>query len=153
MQIRSRQNVAAALAGIAMVGTLAGCTGAGSASTAPQESPSGSDGNAAEQPSTGTGTEYQDGEYTAVGSYVSPGGPESVTVTLTLQDNTVTALEVTGSGGTPNAKKFQGEFIDGIDEVVVGRNIDELNVSKVSGSSLTSGGFNEALDQIRDDAS
>jgi uncharacterized protein with FMN-binding domain len=147
MQIRSRQNVAAALAGIAMVGGLTGCAGSGSTSTAPS---SGADAGTDNEGSVGGG--YQDGEYTAEGSYISPGGPESVTVTLTLQDDTVTALEVTGSGGTPNAKKFQGEFIESIDGVVIGRNIDDLQVSKVAGSSLTSGGFNEALQQIRDDA-
>jgi uncharacterized protein with FMN-binding domain len=76
-----------------------------------------------------------------------------VTVTLTVEDNTVTDLQVTGSGGTPNAKKYQGEFIENIDEIVVGKNIDELDVSRVAGSSLTSGGFNQALEQIRDDAS
>jgi uncharacterized protein with FMN-binding domain len=146
MQIRSRQTVAAALAGIAMAGGLAGCAGSGSVSTR-----AGSSGAQAEEPA-GSG-DYQDGEYTAQGAYISPGGPESVTVTLTLEDNAVTALEVTGSGGSPNAKKFQGEFIENIDAVVIGRNIDDINVSKVAGSSLTSGGFNEALKQIRDDAS
>jgi uncharacterized protein with FMN-binding domain len=149
MQIRSRQNVAAALAGFAMIGGLAGCASSGAASTSPAESPSNE--TPAEEPSSSG--EYADGEYTAEGSYVSPGGPESVTVTLTLEDNTVTALEVEGSGGTPNAKKFQGEFIGSIDEMVVGKNIDDIDVSKVAGSSLTSGGFNEALKQIRDDAS
>jgi uncharacterized protein with FMN-binding domain len=149
MQIRSRQNAAAALAGIAVVGGLAGCAGSGSTAASP--SPSGPRDTPAEEPSASA--EYEDGEYTAEGEYISPGGPESVTVTLTLEDNTITALEVTGSGGTPNAKKFQGEFIEAIDELVIGKNIDELDVSRVSGSSLTSGGFNAALKQIRDDAS
>jgi uncharacterized protein with FMN-binding domain len=151
MQIRSRQNVAAALAGIAMVGGLAGCAGSSSPAASPSKHPSGSSETPAEEPSASG--EYEDGEYTAEGEYISPGGPESVTVTLTLEDNTITALEVTGSGGTPNAKKFQGEFIEAIDEIVIGKNIDELDVSRVSGSSLTSGGFNAALQQIRDDAS
>lgn len=150
MQIRTRQNVAAALAGIAMVGSLAGCAASGSSSGAQSEG-----GESTEAPANepATGTEYEDGEYTATGDYVSPGGPESVTVTLTLTDNAVTELEVTGSGNTPNARKYQGEFIEGIDDVVVGKNIDGLNVSKVAGSSLTSGGFNEAIDQIKEDAS
>ncbi|MET4640034.1 FMN-binding protein [Mycetocola sp. 2940] len=148
MQIRTRQNVAAALAGIAMVG-LAGCSGSGSTATERSEAPS----DSTESQDSSASAEYQDGEYTAEGSYVSPGGPESVTVTLTLEDSTITALEVTGSGGTPNAKKFQGEFIEGIDEIAVGKNIDELDVSRVAGSSLTSGGFNNALEQIRADAS
>lgn len=146
MQIRTRQNVAAALAGIAMIGGLAGCAAGGSTS----EEPSGSTDTEAEPSTSG---DYADGEYTATGEYVSPGGPETVTVTLTLEGNTVTELDVTGSGRTPNAKKFQGEFIDGIDEIAVGQNIDELNVSKVAGSSLTSGGFNDAIEQIREDAS
>ncbi|HEV7848676.1 MAG TPA: FMN-binding protein [Mycetocola sp.] len=148
MQVRTRQNVAATLAGMVVVGGLAGCAGSGSTTTS-SESPS---------PGTPTGqraagADYKDGQYTAEGSYLSPGGPESVTVTLTVKDNTVTDLQVTGSGGTPNAKKYQGEFIENIDEIVVGKNIDELDVSRVAGSSLTSGGFNQALEQIRDDAS
>lgn len=148
MQIRTRQNVAAALAGIAVVGGLAGCAAGSSTS----EEPSGSTDTGTEAEPSTSGN-YTDGEYTATGDYVSPGGPETVTVTLTLEDNTVTELEVTGSGNTPNAKKFQGEFIDGIDEIAIGQNIDELNVSKVAGSSLTSGGFNDAIEQIREDAS
>ena len=146
MQIRTRQNVAATLAGIAVIGGLAGCASSGSSN----EEPSGST-DAGQEPTTAT--EYEDGEYTATGNYQSPGGEESVTVTLSLEGNTISDLEVTGSGGTPNAKKFQGEFIGGIDELAVGKNIDGLNVSKVAGSSLTSGGFNDAIAQIREDAS
>ncbi|MET1053515.1 MAG: FMN-binding protein [Mycetocola sp.] len=146
MQTRTRQNVATALAGVAVIGGLAGCSASGSTTD--------DTGSADTQDSSpSTSAEYTDGNYTATGDYVSPGGQESVTVTLTLTDNTVTALEVTGSGGTPNAKRFQGEFIDNIDDIAVGKNIDELNVSKVAGSSLTSDGFNAALEQIRTDAS
>lgn len=135
-----------------MVG-LAGCSGSGSTATEPSQEPSEAQSETPTDSQEPTGGDYQDGEYTAEGSYVSPGGPESVTVTLTLEGSTITALEVSGSGGTPNAKKFQGEFIEGIDEIAVGKNIDELNVSRVAGSSLTSGGFNNALEQIRADAS
>ena len=144
MQIRSRQNAAAALAGLAVIGGLAGC----SAPAAPSD-------NADTQesaPAAESDATYTDGEYTATGDYQSPGGAETVTVTLTLADNVVTALDVTGSGSTPNAKKFQGEFIENISAEVVGQRIDSLNVSKVAGSSLTSGGFNDAIDQIKADA-
>ncbi|MCP2031745.1 uncharacterized protein with FMN-binding domain [Okibacterium sp. HSC-33S16] len=145
MQIRQRQNTAAALAGLAVIGALAGCS-------APADEPSPpatADTGGAAPDST---VSYTDGEYTATGDYQSPGGAESVTVTLTLADNVVTALNVTGSGGSPNAKKFQGEFIENISAVVVGKPLDSLSVSKVAGSSLTSGGFNAAIDQIRADA-
>jgi uncharacterized protein with FMN-binding domain len=146
MQIRTRQNAGAALAGLAVIGGLAGC-----ASPA-EPADNGSTEESTKAPNTGSGTVYNDGEYTATGDYTSPGGAESVTVTLTLTDSVVTALDVTGSGSTPNAKKFQGEFIDNINAVVVGKPIDDVNVSKVAGSSLTSGGFNDAIDQIKDDA-
>lgn len=149
MQIRTRQNAFVALAGIALVG-LSGCSGSGAPTTDQSEEPS----DATDTPKTpAASADYQDGDYTAEGGYISPGGPETVTVTLTLEDSTITAIDVTGSGSTPNAKKFQGEFIEGIDEIAVGKKIDELTVSKVAGSSLTSQGFTKALDQIKADAS
>ena len=40
----------------------------------------------------------------------------------------------------------------GIADEVVGVAIDELNVTRVAGSSLTSGGFNAALEDIKDQA-
>ncbi len=46
------------------------------------------------------------------------------------------------------ALQFQTRFADGIADEVVGKKIDELDVSKVSGSSLTSGGFNAAIEDI-----
>lgn len=147
MQIRTRTNAAAALAGLAVMGGLAGCSAPAGQATDDAEEQA-----ATAAPEAGTGTEYTDGEYTATGDYTSPGGEETVTVTVTLADSVVTAVEVTGSGSTPNAKKFQGEFIDNISDVVVGQRIDELAVSKVAGSSLTSGGFNAAIDEIKGDA-
>lgn len=147
MQIRTRTNAAAALAGLAVIGGLAGCS-----APAGQATDDGADGTTESAPEAAPGIEYTDGEYTATGDYTSPGGEETVTVTLTLADSVVTDLAVTGSGSTPNAKRFQGEFIDNISDVVVGQRIDELNVSKVAGSSLTSGGFNAAIDEIKGDA-
>jgi hypothetical protein len=35
---------------------------------------------------------------------------------------------------------------------VVGKSLDDIKVSKVAGSSLTSGGFNKAIEQIKTDA-
>lgn len=142
MRTRTRNGIGVLLAGLAAVVPLAGCS-SGAAEPGPEPTSAG-----------GKATpDYADGSYTADGGYQSPGGAESVTVTLTLADNTITELEVTGSGGSPNAKKFQGEFIENIDDIAVGRSIADLDVSKVAGSSLTSGGFNEALDKIRADAS
>lgn len=133
------------LAALAVVVPLAGCSTASSGAT--------------ETGSTDTGTgaeattgEYTDGEYTETGSYQSPNGTETIEVTLTLADNVITDVTVVGNGGNPNTERFQGEFIDGIADVVVGKNIDEIVVDKVAGSSLTSGGFDDAVAKIKADA-
>lgn len=96
---------------------------------------------------------YKDGEYSAQGTYTPPSNEtEEVDVALTLEGGVVTALEVTTSGNHPTSKQYQREFTSGIQEQVVGRSLDELDVDKVAGSSLTSGGFNKALDSIRAEA-
>lgn len=96
---------------------------------------------------------YADGEYSAQGSYTPPSNrTEEVDVTLTLEGSVVTALEVTTSGNHPTSKMHQRDFTSNVQEQVVGKNIDELDVDKVGGSSLTSSGFNKALDAIRAEA-
>ena len=96
---------------------------------------------------------YANGEYSGTGTYIPPSGEEEeVDVQLTLEDSVVTELDVTTSGNHPTSKQYQREFTSNIKDQVVGRNIDELDVSKVLGSSLTSQGFNRALDAIRSEA-
>ncbi|WP_288873341.1 FMN-binding protein [uncultured Microbacterium sp.] len=140
-----------ALLGIAGLFVLAGCSGtadAGDADTAgstPDDTSSSSSGG----DSTAT---YTDGTYTADGSYQTPETVEQISVTLTLADGVVTDVEVSGDPQAPETERYQGEFIDGIADEVVGKPIDDLNVSRVAGSSLTSGGFNDAVDAIKEQA-
>ncbi|MGW0039981.1 FMN-binding protein [Gordonia sp. NPDC003376] len=96
--------------------------------------------------------EYKNGTYTAVGHYQSPGGEQQIGVTVTLSNSTITALELDRSQTKGTSAQFQEKFASGIDALVVGKNIDDLDVSKVAGSSLTSGGFNDAITQIQTDA-
>ncbi len=112
---------------------------------------SSSDSSSAEA-DTGTDADtYADGTYEATGSYANPGGESSVDVTLTVADNAVTEVEVApGASGT--SLSYQQQFIAGIDQEVVGKSLNDIEVTKVSGSSLTSGGFNEALAQIKSEA-
>lgn len=131
---------ASAVIGVTGIALLSGCSGAPTAgeSTAPG--------------TTGTAT-YADGTYTAEGTYLPPrGNPETITVTLTLQDNLVQDVAVEGTPDEPESKHYQGQFVEGISAVVVGKSLDELNVGIVSGSSLTSGGFNAALELIKAEA-
>ena len=141
-----RKSVFAGIAGLSLAGTVAGC-----APTATESSPAATPSAGAPSPAT-SGSTYKDGTYSADGNYVSPNGTETVGVELTLAGGTVTAVNITQHPSNPNTRKFQGEFAGGISEQVVGKNIDELNVSKVAGSSLTSGGFNQAVEHIKSEA-
>jgi uncharacterized protein with FMN-binding domain len=95
---------------------------------------------------------YKDGTYTEKGRYASPGGGESIDVTVTIASNIITSASVTGNATSTEAKDYQTEFISGYKSSVVGKNVDEVSLSRVAGSSLTSGGFNSALELIKVDA-
>lgn len=153
----ARKTVYAGIAGLSLAGTVAGCAPSAT-ETAPAATGSSAAGSPAAAPSAGSsplagsGSAYKDGTYSADGTYVSPNGTETVGVQLTLASGTVTDVQITQHPSNPNTRKFQGEFAGGIASQVVGKNIDDLNVSKVAGSSLTSGGFNKAVEQIKSEA-
>lgn len=92
---------------------------------------------------------YIDGTYEAKGVYTTPGGEREIAVSITVTDDVVTAATFTGFATDPASKRFQGEFAEGFQAQVVGKNIDELNLQKVSGSSLTPKGFMNALETIK----
>ena len=96
---------------------------------------------------------YADGTYTASGSYQTPETVETISVTLTLDNDVITEVNVIGDPQARETQQYQGQFIGGISDVVVGKNIDEISVSRVAGSSLTSKGFNSAVDKIKSEAS
>ena len=139
-----RKGFFAGIAGLSLAGTVAGC--------APSTADSTPGATGAPSALAGSGGDYKDGTYSADGNYVSPNGTETVGVQVTLAAGKVTDVQITQHPSNPNTRKFQGQFAGGIAAQVVGRNIDELNVSKVSGSSLTSGGFNQALAKIKAEA-
>lgn len=144
-----RRAAAIGALGLGLLGTLAGCAAADTGTDSGSGGQSGDDGV---DESADTSAAYADGSYEADGSYQSPGGTESITVNLTLSDDIVTAVEVVQQASAGNAAQFQGQFAAGIADVVVGQDIDSLNVTRVAGSSLTSGGFADALETIKSEA-
>lgn len=136
----------AALAGVAGLLVLAGCAGATTSG----------DGTTADGTTTdGTGStdaSYADGTYTAEGTYSTPESVETITVTVTLKDDKVTEVEVTGDPQKAESRQYQSQFIGGISAEVVGKDIDQISVSRVAGSSLTSSGFNAAIAEIKQQA-
>ena len=99
--------------------------------------------------STASAEAYKDGTYTAEGDYISPGGPEKISVTLTLSNDVVTDAQAQGEATNPISQRYQGKFISGFKSLVVGQKIANLQLSNVSGSSLTPHGFNDAVQKIK----
>ena len=95
---------------------------------------------------------YKDGHYSATGTYMSPGGADQIAVTLTLKNDIITNITVTPEPGDGTSARYENIFVSGYKSLVVGKNIANVNLSKVSGSSLTSRGFNDAIAQIKTQA-
>jgi uncharacterized protein with FMN-binding domain len=104
-------------------------------------------------PATATASPaYTNGTYNATGQYFSPGGKETLKVQLTLNDDIVTASSVVSGANDPTAESYQTIFISGYKSHVIGKKISSIKLTNVSGSSLTSQGFNNALKQIEQQA-
>lgn len=154
--------IGTALLGVAGIVTLAGCSGttttdaatpeATTATSAATAAPTSSATADATTTDSSSSTTYTDGTYEATGQYSTPESVETIDVTLTIAGDTVTAVEVTGDPQASESKRYQSEFIGGIQAEVVGKKLDEISVSKVAGSSLTSGGFNNAVETIKSEA-
>lgn len=95
---------------------------------------------------------YANGTYNADGNYVSPGGPRDVGVVVVLDNGVITDATFEGRATDAPSIRFQKEFADNYKSMVVGKNIDEVELTKVSGSSLTPKGFIDALEQIKTQA-
>lgn len=135
--------------------------GAGSAQEAATEpalpndsktSPAASSGTALEngqKTQPGQGAMAEENSYRAVGTYKSPAGPESIEVALALSNGAVSSVAITPKADNAISLRWQKAFADGISAEVVGKRLDEINVVKVSGSSLTPIGFMNALQAIK----
>ena len=123
---------------------------------------------------------YTDGLYAAWGGYSSPGGPQGINVAVQLKNDEVAWVMVTPSSFIGEAlhfhrldlladlfeaerrvtqavfigeaAQFQSRFAQEITGEVVGKDIDQITVSRIAGSSLTSTAFNDALSEIKTEA-
>ncbi len=95
---------------------------------------------------------YKNGTYTATGSYDSPGGYDQLGVTLTIQNDVITKSSLNMMPGDGRSARYEQMFSDNYLPLVIGKNLSGLNLGKVSRSSLTPQGFNDALNQIRSQA-
>ncbi|MCW2771559.1 MAG: hypothetical protein JWR27_2992 [Aeromicrobium sp.] len=145
--LRTMLSTAAAASALLMTAACGASDSAGSTSDSSTSAPAAKDNG--DSSSSGT---YKDGDYEAEGSYSNPGGESTVKVDLTIADNKITDVSVTPEATNGTSKQFQTKFAGGVADEVVGKSIDDLDVGAVAGSSLTSKGFNQAIEQIKGEA-
>ena len=93
---------------------------------------------------------YKNGTYPVTVTYNVPGRTASLYVSLNVVNDAVSASSVSYPSTTdPTSKNWDNRFINDYQQYVTGRPISSLHLSNTSGSSLTTTGFNNALDQIR----
>ncbi|MEV6592114.1 hypothetical protein [Streptomyces acidicola] len=146
MTARNRKITAAALVGFSLSAAVTGCSSAGGSS--PSSAPGSPDASGSLPSSR---INYRDGEYSADGQYGNL--PSSIGVSVTLAGNRIRAVSVTPHATDPTSRDLQERFADAIPAIVVGKDIDEVRVSKVAGSSGTPVGFNAAIERIKAEAS
>lgn len=93
---------------------------------------------------------YTDGVYEATGEYGNQ--PSFITVTVNLEDDKITKVEVSPHATNPTSLDLQERFAEAVPAVVVGKRIDEVDVGRLAGSSHTPNGFNDAIRQIKEQA-
>ncbi len=104
-------------------------------------------------PNVPTVATYKDGTYSATGTYNSPAGKENIEVSITLKEDIITDATVTPEATDPISQKHQNQFVGGYKSLVIGKNIDDVELSgDISGSSLTPMGFDNAVAQIKSEA-
>ena len=104
-------------------------------------------------PTNNMATKYKEGSYSATGQYQSPGGGQEIKIRITLgNDGTITDTSAEGDDKSSDSRFYQSSFISKYKDKVVGKNIDEVKLDRVGASSLTPIGFNNALEDIKQEA-
>lgn len=105
------------------------------------------------QASVASNNTYKNGTYTQTVSYRVPeGANESITVSLTIKDDVVTALTYSADAKKRESAKYQDRFGGLVENLVVGESLDSISLSRVGGASLTTRAFNTLVDQIQYEA-
>jgi uncharacterized protein with FMN-binding domain len=117
---------------------------------APSTTPEGE--NAMTQPPSdaAAATEFADGEYSATGWYGSL--PSHHDVTLTIESGAVTDVEITTPAEDETSLGYQQRFAAALPEAIVGKDVADLAVDRLAGSSGCSEGFMDALAKNKEEA-
>ncbi|MEQ1665680.1 MAG: FMN-binding protein [Bdellovibrionales bacterium] len=97
---------------------------------------------------TGTKTLYKDGTYTSEASYRVPHGTNTIAIKVTVSNDKISAVSAENSYSDRESRGYISGFMDALSGAVVGEKADSANVSRLAGASLTSDGFNQALESV-----
>ena len=97
-------------------------------------------------------SKYRDGTYSSTESYYTPKRiKHDIEVTLDIENNVITGVDVKYDGNpakSPSHRKFDSAY----KQITTGVRIDELEASRIGGSTLTTYAFVDAIDNIREEA-
>ncbi|MDT0550008.1 MULTISPECIES: hypothetical protein [Streptomyces] len=147
------KKITTALVGISVTAAIAGCaaTETDSSSPPPPSNTTGAGPSGSPSGSTTSGGPYKDGKYTMDGEYGTRGS--SIGVSVTLEDDEITTVDVTPHATDETSLGLQRRFADAVPTLVVGKDIDDVDLDRVAGNSHTPAGFNDALEKIKAEAS
>jgi uncharacterized protein with FMN-binding domain len=95
---------------------------------------------------------YKDGTYKGTASYWTPSlGRYRIDVSLTIANGIVTNANTVYGNGAENDRNTN-RFDRSYKSEVIGQKLNNINLSRVGGASLTTSAFNDALTSIRTQA-
>ncbi len=90
-----------------------------------------------------------DGTYADPVTYMSPGGQNSIKISVTTKGDVVTDASVTVINCDMTSQRYVGQFNTALPSLVVGKKISDITIPHtVSGSSLTSAAFAKHLKDL-----
>lgn len=101
-----------------------------------------------------TSSGYKNGSYKATASYSVPRNyTNDITVDLVVKDGVISSLKVNDTYSDRESQMYIDSFESSIQSTVVGKPLDSAqSLSRVGGASLTTYGFDDAIQQIINNA-
>lgn len=99
-----------------------------------------------------TTSSYKDGTYSSTADFYTPEETDTIKVSLSVKDGVVSNVSAVTSTSSRESRQYDSAFLNAYKSYVVGKSLRGLNLNRVSGASLTTEGFNNALDMIRQQA-
>lgn len=96
---------------------------------------------------------YKNGSYSTSVSYRVPSGVYEMGVDLSIQDDIITGVFIKKPAQREeNSEVYQSSFEQNINSEAIGKKIQDINLTRIGTSSITTKGFMEAVKKIQDQA-